>query len=373
MKHVLVTGGNFLNQGAYLMLVAAGDGVRQRLGAQPVIPIRFGTQRQKSWIGYDTLLAEERFGFFPRLGKGGDGSWRDRLPFVTASDIDAVLDITGFAFGDQWADAPLMRRAKNYEMWQARGVPVYMLPQAFGPFNQTAQPAELAVRSSRIVHARDRDSYSYLESLLSAGDASKLRLSPDFTLGVPGTEPSRHSNLDDFSVIVPNWNIFKRGTSEQASSYISCLNEFAGALQRGGTTVVGVCHEGRGDKQILEEVRKNFPGMEIVDGLDGQELKWLLGRAKVVVSGRYHALVSALAQGVPSVLHGWSHKYKWLAEDFDCVDMIGDPYAGRQEVDQLVARATAEEGLRQRISVAAESVKKRNDEMWNEIRTDLKW
>ncbi len=81
MKHVLVTGGNFLNQGAYLMLVAAGRAIREVLGAQPVISLRFGSERDKRWIGYETLLAEERFGMFPRLGTSDwSRAWRERLP-----------------------------------------------------------------------------------------------------------------------------------------------------------------------------------------------------------------------------------------------------------------------------------------------------
>lgn len=371
---VLVTGGNFLNQGAYLMLVAAGVGIRKHLGAQPVIPVRFGTQRQKAWIGYDTLLAEERVGFFPRLGRAVGGSWRDRLPFVTASEIDAVFDITGFAFGDQWADAPLMRRARNYEMWARRGIPIYMLPQAFGPFELTAEPAKLAVRSSRIVYARDMDSYGHLRNLVGESERAKISTSPDFTIGVEGALNAVPRHDAGFGVIVPNWNIMKRAaTADHSSGYLEWLVQASRAMQQHGIRVVGLCHEGRHDREILDRVRTHVPDMEVIDGLNGQELKGVLGAASVVVSGRYHALVSALSQGVPSILHGWSHKYRWLAEDFDCTEFLADPYSPGEIVGELIARAVDNESPRERIVIATDALKARNLAMWSEIASDLGW
>ncbi|RIK06137.1 MAG: polysaccharide pyruvyl transferase family protein [Acidobacteria bacterium] len=371
---VLVTGGNFLNQGAYLMLVAAGVGIRQHLGAQPVIPVRFGTQRQKAWIGYDTLLAEERVGFFPRLGRAVEGSWRDRLPFVTASEVDAVFDITGFAFGDQWADAPLMRRARNYEMWASRGIPIYMLPQAFGPFELTAKPAKRAVQSSRIVYARDVDSYEHVRNLVGEAEGVKIGTSPDFTIGVEGTLNAVPSHDSGFGVIVPNWNIMKRAASvAHASGYLNWLVEASLVMQQHGLSVVGLCHEGRRDREILDKIRSQVPAMEVLDGLNGQELKGVLGAASVVVSGRYHALVSALSQGVPSILHGWSHKYRWLAEDFDCKEFVADPYSPGEIVGDLIARAVDSESPRERIVIATDKLKARNLAMWSEIASDLGW
>ncbi|WP_156665642.1 hypothetical protein, partial [Rhodococcus phenolicus] len=71
-KNILITGGNFTNQGAYLMLCAAAEQIRSRWGAQPVIAMQTGTERAKRWVGLDSLLEFPRFrisvwgGFFDR-------------------------------------------------------------------------------------------------------------------------------------------------------------------------------------------------------------------------------------------------------------------------------------------------------------------
>lgn len=371
MKYVLVTGGNFLNQGAFLMLVAAGNGVREYLGAQPVIPIRFGSEREKRWIGYDTLLAEERFGIFPRIGAARVmGRVRQRLPFVTASDVSAVVDVSGFAFGDQWVSSPLMRRAKNYKMWSERNIPVYMLPQAFGPFEKTADAARLAVQSSSLVYARDPDSLAYLR-MLDVADAPIKRF-PDFTGAVRAQFPIGFERLRYGAAIVPNWNILERAPDQGARErYVQNLRDIVVQLKLADVTVFGLCHEGDRDLAILQDVASCVSEFPIVTDLNGMELKGLLGACRVVISGRYHALIGALSQGVPAVLQGWSHKYRWLAADYDVPELVLDPYSASGALGSLVSELMESSEVEARIRDASARVKLANVQMWEELQADF--
>jgi colanic acid/amylovoran biosynthesis protein len=83
-------------------------------------------------------------------------------------------------------------------------------------------------------------------------------------------------------------------------------------------------------------------------------------------------LVSALAQGVPSVIHGWSHKYKWLAEDFGASELVQDPFAGgaiaSETLDYMFA---ANSDLRNRIAQSAIARKGDAARMWEVIVDDL--
>jgi hypothetical protein len=363
---VLVTGANFRNQGAYLMLVAVAQEIRSRFAAVPVLDLRMGDQRQKASIGAETLWTPKlarRFGvrggpWFPDRTKG-------RWPYLMASQVDAVMDVSGFRYADAWVDANLMHWAGYLDYWAGHGVPVYMLPQAFGPFEQTSAPAMRALCAASVVMPRDPDSEAHVRSLLGTASAAKvIERFPDFTVTVPGRFPSGWAHLRGGAAVVPNWNIASRGSQEDArEKYVAVLVSAVGHLRQRGLRAYGLSHEGKRDLDILLEVASRVSDFEVVSGLDGVASKGLLGTARVVVSGRFHALVSALSQGVPCVLHGWSHKYRWLAEDYGTQVTLADPY-DQSETARAIAAACEDDGLRASIEHAGRSRVAEVEAMW---------
>lgn len=370
---ILIVGAGFRNQGAFLMLLSAVKEIRERFNGIPVMEARVGTQQQRDEIGVQTLLAWQRLNFTPSGGQRS--TWRplkDNLPFIFASDIDAVFDASGFAFSDQWADGKHLERRSNFLAKWAKSVPVYMLPQALGPFEKSGEQCAVALNASALVFARDPESYAFASGIVT--NTEKLRKAPDFTIGL---EPVRSlgSKLSKFEggvAVVPNWNILKRAPSDQAKeAYLNGLASVVKIGRESGFDAFGLCHEGQNDKKILEMVREKVGTFEIVDGLDGLESKTLLGTSKFVVSGRFHATVSALSQGVPTVIHGWSHKYEWLAKDFGVPETQCDPYS----VEDLAARIEMIVGSRVAINEKLLESKKPlaqfSESMWSAIYEDF--
>jgi polysaccharide pyruvyl transferase WcaK-like protein len=102
--------------------------------------------------------------------------------FKTIDDIDALIDISGFAFSEQWGTKKTLDFLKLAQYYKRQGKPVILLPQAFGPFtNQLIREKIRAIIDvSTLTFVRDDQSYQYLKD--ANVPASKLIKSPDITI-----------------------------------------------------------------------------------------------------------------------------------------------------------------------------------------------
>ncbi|KGM11211.1 polysaccharide pyruvyl transferase family protein [Cellulomonas bogoriensis] len=370
---VLITGGNFVNKGAYLMLASVVKELRERFDACPVMDLRNGDERRKRALGVDTLWTPK---VGRKLGRRGPNvippSVRGWVPYLMASDVDAVLDISGFRYADQWEHLPLAHSAQYQSYWHRSGAPVVMMPQAFGPFAKTAEPTLLALTSSDLVVPREPESASHVSALLESSGLPASRLPQvmtfsDFTVAMTGRVPAVAAELAGGVAIVPNWNIAERNGPEGRAQYLQTLVDTVERVRAAGLRPYGLSHEGRKDTAILEEVARMVGGMRVVSGLDGLQLKGLLGTARLVVGGRFHALVSSLSQGVPCVVHGWSHKYRWMARDFGVEELCCDPTAGSADTLAGIDRILEDGDLAVTIRSHAEGQKARLGELWDVV------
>ncbi len=82
------------------------------------------------------------------------------------------------------------------------------------------------------------------------------------------------------------------------------------------------------------------------------------------MSGRFHALVSALSQGVPGLVHGWSHKYRWLSDEYGVSDFVLDPYENPGTVEATVGARLGEiEAVRKSVAELATAKKAETEQM----------
>ena len=363
---ILITGGAFGNQGAMLMVATVSQQIRERLGGLAALEIRQGTERQKRFVGADTLLAAARRGLHvPKLRLGTRSVGR-RLPFVTSADIDAVFDISGFMYSDQWVGAPLTEFSRALSYWGSR-VPLYMLPQAFGPFENVRDECEPALAAARRIYARDPHSLDYLRASYPAF-TSKVRLGPDFTPCIRQL-PTRMAPAPGNVPVVVNWNVFQRGDGE---AYLGDLEALIGEVRRRGDTPYALCHETSGDMDLIEKLRVRCPDLAVVDGLNGVQLRQMIGGADYQISGRFHACVSGMSQAVPTIIFGWSHKYEALAEDFGSLATLAESPLDPARVAELVTLARDEGGsLRATMADAATEIERANEQMWQEVVADM--
>ena len=121
------------------------------------------------------------------------------------------------------------------------------------------------------------------------------------------------------------------------------------------------------DGPVCREVAEACSGDSQVIGLDfdltAGELRHLVAHSSVLVTSRFHAMISGLATSTPTVVVGWSHKYKEVLDDFGLSSLGLDSSALSEpsKIADIVTNVLAsKDEMSQQISAALPAVKIRS-------------
>lgn len=360
------------NRGAELMTCAIADRMRKTFpGVRLVVQPYFGDFEARCRYG---LLAT--WEFYGRIRakltsagvRYGSPGLRQAGGFIDPTEIDLILDASGFSFSDQWGPSNARALVKRIKSRSPRNIPLIMLPQAFGPFAnpEVAKWSRELFDLASLVCAREAHSLAALKAL--GAPASKLRQFPDFTLIVDPIAPRDIDLPEKYSAVVPNIRMLDKGSLGQ--KYLDFLVRSIESLTTKQMKPVFVLHDAQEDRTVIKRLAGSIPAIPVIEHNDPRVLKFILGNATCVVGSRFHALVSALSQGVPCIGAGWSHKYPELFADFDCRDMLLENLGDFQKMETMVtaladpARLSA---YKSRILNASSRLKTANESMWSEV------
>lgn len=287
--------------------------------------------------------------------------------FADRSKIHAVLDASGFAYGDQWGSAKTLQRYKYYKKLKSHGTRVILMPQAFGPFSTRSMKRAIRklVSVSDLVFARDSSSFEYLMSSLTQELKKKVKISPDFTIGTEAILPKQRLPGNFF--IVPNEKVIKmRSLSRQ--EYLNQLVNVVGAARVAGASPFFLVHGGDKDAEICASVNDLLQiKIPVVKEGNPLKVKGIIGSCDAGFSSRFHGIVNALSQSVPVMGIGWSHKYKELFASFGF-------YEGLIEHSDQITSTTAmllgpeHHEVSLKIQRNGIEIKQQIDKMWSELR-----
>ena len=285
------------------------------------------------------------------------------------SDLDAVLDASGFAFGDQHPAERTINFAKEIEAHKKKGKKVILLPQALGPFEkpEIANAFARVMAASDLIFARDKVSYDY--AIQAAGQSHTLKMAPDFT-NLVKPAPLNGQLTDNRACIVPNQRMIEKASNQSdAAAYVPLLAHCIREIDEVGLDPVILVH-GKHDGYLVDkinaEVGRELPHIHENDPL---EIKRILGGSRIVVASRFHALASALSQGVPCIATSWSHKYKMLFQDYECEELILPVSASGAQVKEAVQRVTGSQrdDLLRRIRESMVRLEAKTEDMWSAV------
>ncbi len=354
------------NQGAQLMLRA----IVQQLGSAHTFcaSYRNATDETCRELGFRALAWVQFFGQGADLAGNVKGAFTRLAPgsnVCTPSQIDGVLDASGFAYGDQWGATKSRISASYYRRLKQRGGKVILLPQALGPFEDPGVADAFAgiVESADVVFARDTTSFDAAVKVCGALD--KIRCAPDFSVLIEGRAAS-YEPVVDGAAIVPNAKMIQMDAANRRA-YLELLRHVATSVQAAGLTPFALVHE-RDDVGLAKELQETHP-MRIIEESNPLTVKWLLSQARFVMSSRFHGLVNSLSSGVPSIATGWSHKYDHLLADYGCPECLLSPDAEATEVEALITRILTQEydARVATLRAAAERQRQLSVAMWTQV------
>jgi polysaccharide pyruvyl transferase WcaK-like protein len=295
-------------------------------------------------------------------------------------DSAVVVDVAGISFADGRGFAIVVYNALMTGVPLLLGVPTVKAAQALGPFQSIPNKwlAPLVLRRVKTVCARGARTREHLDSLggVNSIDVADLAFSLDEAASFPEAVSAALGTIDkDFIVVMPSAVV--RGIYESSGGdYVSAMASLVADIRhKTGRSVVIAPHsyraglpEGRmNDGPVCREVAAACSGDSQVLGLDSDltagELRHLVALGSVLVTSRFHAMISGLATSTPTVVVGWSHKYKEVLDDFGLSSLGLDSSAlnNPSEIADVVARVLSKrDELSQQITAALPAVKVRS-------------
>ena len=339
MRNIIITGGELFNKGAQAMTFVAVDEICRRFPDHQILLL--------SELDLERPEAEKsqyRFGFIGWYPIKFARCQSDRLLRIACMirnpaelkkaesiyrNCDAMVDVSGYALGTVWSDATCNRYLDHLEFAKEFGIPVYLMPQSFGPFDFGEERKDLDARIRRllptvkVIFAREEEGY---HALVERYGLTTVRLAPDLVLSNKGIDidrvfqdPPRFDvpDIADNSVaVVPN----SMNTSvANQKAVISLYAEIIRTLRSLDKKVYLLSHSST-DKTICRTVKDEFADNKDVVLLEQDfsclEFNRLVQQFQYVVASRFHSVVHAYKNGIPCIVLGWAPKYHALLKLF---------------------------------------------------------
>ena len=258
--------------------------------------------------------------------------------------------------------------------WKRQGKKVILLPQAFGSFTDQETKAEFIklINIIDLAFARDVQSYEYIAQLNVPLD--RIKIAPDFTNLVKPEEPSYIDKLVGRPCIIPNQKMIDKTSPKVSQSYLLFLENSLKYLRDKGLNPFVLLHES-GDQKIGHLLQDKLQVEDLVIKENNPlYLKGIINRCSFTIGSRFHGLISALSQGIPSIGTGWSHKYQMLFKDYECPEMLVAPDSDQSEylakLDLLIDEHTRNERSA-KLLVASVLQKEFSRQMWTEVKKTI--
>lgn len=339
MRNIIIAGGGLVNKGAQAMTLISICELKKKYPDHRILLLTWDASpaAKERHAMYDLELLE-----MPPLKFSGAArsplkramyALRYRKAFTQVDalyrDTDLFLDISGYALGSSWDAKVCNDYLDCIEHALAYEIPVYLMPQSFGPFDYRDE-AGIAIdrRTRRLfpkirqIFAREQEGY---DALVGRYGLTNVQLTRDMVLASRITDYSAalrsapEFNLPDIPensmLLIPNVRVGDSGVNDPLTLYIAAARA---GLEQGLN--VYITHHSTQDRELCAAIKAAFGDDDRVIFLDHDhscmEFNELVKKFRFVAASRFHAIVHALKNGIPCVALGWATKYLELMKLF---------------------------------------------------------
>ena len=341
MKNIIITGGELFNKGAQAMTFIAVDELKKRFPAHQILVLsELDLQRSKE---EREQYAFQFIGWYPlKFAKCQTRPvlrtlcvLRSKKELLEAETIykntDLMIDISGYALGSNWSKETCNRYLDHLEFAKAFHIPIYLMPQSFGPFDfrgREGKKIEQRIRkllpTVKTIYVRERKGY---EELKRKYCLNNVFLANDIVLNNSEIDLKNiYRKLPDMLLpdimpgsiaLIPNQRNYTVASEEQVQEiYIKIIKK----LLHNNYKVYLISHS-EVDIEICRELKNKFEQEAHVIFVDRElnclEFSEIIKQFEFVIASRFHSIVHAFRNGIPCIALGWATKYYELMKMFD--------------------------------------------------------
>lgn len=347
---ILIMGGNFTNKGAEAMAYTSIYEIKTRFPTANVVMLYDRAREDKNHANYqfDAALDGEfvrRFTLNPWnfklwcevivlflknclkkvLGKKTKtvfvGNRRDLL-----EQAIAVVDISGYAVASSWPVQATMRYLNMIALCERYEVPLYLMPQSFGPFDyqdkSVLEQIKQAMQGAQLVFPREKEGFELLlnlglKNVVLSTDLVLQNTSVDYSLLLKQMRPLNVEVRENSVAVLPNIRVFERCDKNVL------LRAYQGAIDKLlelNKNVYLLRHsvEDIAPARMIKEMYQDDVRVILIENeFTSYQFEELVQKFDYIIASRYHSIVHAYKHGVPCIAVGWAVKYVELLARFE--------------------------------------------------------
>ena len=332
-KYILVTGGELRNKGAQAMTFITVDQIAKKFPNYQVVLLDtydYGKELKENLkFEFISLLRVRQMLSCLKPCKNPFSKKYENSEIF--NNLAGVVDISGYRLGSNWPDYTIMAYIRIIFYAKHLGIPVYLMPQSFGPFDFKGKNKLLInfllkkyLKYPKYIMAREQEGYDWLtkkyklKNVVKTSDLVLQNTGVDLENiyhNIPGKfELDVHKNS---VAVIPNSKNNKFGNKENIMElYKNIIDKL---LEKG--KYIYLLYHAKEDLSICKEIKVAYQENEKVVLVE-QELGCIeygdcVGKFEFIIGSRYHSIIHAYKEGTPALVFGWATKYKELAGMFE--------------------------------------------------------